>query len=155
MTNFTYTVPDGSTDHGNPTLLCIPPKWYDYLIFFFANYFAHAATIVNFPGQGPYETLLAILWALFTPASGLRRALKVIRRRPALTRHDALQQAVRAGALCMVVKKEEGSDAGRWRPSGTDRLYTVVRITVPRASDGESAAADARPDRWVKSMGGT
>jgi len=102
--NFTILVPNGTTNHGNPNLLCTPPKWYDFLIFYFANYLAHAATIVTLPGQGALETSAAVIAALFIPTSGVMRATKVIIRRAGLVKNDPLRRAARAGALCMVVK---------------------------------------------------
>jgi hypothetical protein len=39
--NITISVPEGTSDHGNPNLLCTPTKWLDVLVFFFANYLAH------------------------------------------------------------------------------------------------------------------
>lgn len=76
--NLTITVPDGSSNHGNPNLLCTPPSWFDYILFYFSNYFAHAATVISTPGQGSEETFLAILAALLFPASGLTCALEAI-----------------------------------------------------------------------------
>lgn len=78
--NITITVPEGSTNHGNPNLLCTPPNWYDYVIFYFANYFAHAATVITVPGQGTSETIEVIRNALLLPTSGVLRAMSAIRR---------------------------------------------------------------------------
>lgn len=77
------------------------------LIDIFANYFAHAATIVTLPGQGALETAFFVIEALFVPMSGVMRASKVILRFAGLVKNDPLRQAARAGALCMVVKKPE------------------------------------------------
>ncbi|KUJ21861.1 uncharacterized protein LY89DRAFT_778229 [Mollisia scopiformis] len=102
--NFTLVVPNGTTNHGNPHLLCTPPKWYDVALFYFANYFAHAATVVSYPGQGTLETALAVVKALLLPGTGVFPAAETTLRHPALIRGDALAQANRARALCMVVK---------------------------------------------------
>jgi hypothetical protein len=102
--NLTITLPEGSTNHGNPNLLCTPPKWYDYAAFFFTNYFAHAITVVSVPGQSTSETLLAITGALLLPTSGVVRATAAILRHSGTVRNDPLRRAARAGALAMVVR---------------------------------------------------
>lgn len=100
--NLTITVPDGSSNYGNPNILCTPPHWHDYILFYLANYFAHAATIITRPGQGLPTTVIAIIAALL-PVSGIARAIEAIRRH-SITETDLLKHAARAGALCMVVK---------------------------------------------------
>ncbi|KAE8349996.1 hypothetical protein BDV28DRAFT_151346 [Aspergillus coremiiformis] len=102
--NLTITVPKGSTNHGNPSLICTPPGPSDYIIFYFSNYFAHAATVIATPGQGNRETFLAILLALLIPGSGVSRAVDAIRRHSIFER-DAVRRAIRAGALCMIVRE--------------------------------------------------
>jgi hypothetical protein len=103
MLNLTVTVPDGSSNHGNPHLLCTPPSWSDYLVFYASNYFAHAATVITDPGQGTKETISVTLAALLLPVSGLMRALVAMRRHSRFE-PDLPKRAVRAGALYMVVK---------------------------------------------------
>ncbi|KAK3370359.1 hypothetical protein B0H63DRAFT_315143 [Podospora didyma] len=103
--NITLTVPEGSTNHGNPGLLCSPPKWYNYVVFFGTNYFSHAATVVSLPGQSIQETIMVLISALFLPSSGVARAIDVILSHP-ITFKDPLQRAMRANALCMVVRDE-------------------------------------------------
>ena len=99
------TLPQGSTDHGNPNLLCTPAQWYDVLIFFLTNYVAHAATVVPGPGQ-PWDSSLAYaMHAIFLPSTALVRALVVIARRASFERKNPLKRAARAGALCMVLRK--------------------------------------------------
>ncbi|KAL7804938.1 hypothetical protein V8C44DRAFT_341952 [Trichoderma aethiopicum] len=105
--NFTFTVPEGSTNHGNPNLLCTPAKWYDLLIFFSANYFAHAASVIVEPGQDFASIALWILVALVLPGAGVSRAVRAISRHAITERKNPLQCAARAGALCMVLKKPE------------------------------------------------
>ncbi|KAK3942948.1 hypothetical protein QBC46DRAFT_447257 [Diplogelasinospora grovesii] len=104
--NFTIVVPEGSTNHGNPKLLCTPPAWYDYVLFYFANYFAHAATVISYPGQGGFETVAVAVSALMLPVSGFTRAANAIYRR-ARFESNPLKRAARARALCMVVKSLE------------------------------------------------
>jgi hypothetical protein len=91
--NFTLVVPNRTTNHSNPYLICTPPKWYNLALFYFANYFAHAATVVSYPGQGTLETAFAVVTALLLPGSGVFRAAETILRHPGLIRNDALAQA--------------------------------------------------------------
>ncbi|KAL2841717.1 hypothetical protein BJY01DRAFT_217123 [Aspergillus pseudoustus] len=102
--NITINVPEGSSSHGDPNLLCTPPEWYDYILFFFTNYFAHAATIIAVPGQSITETICVAVTALLVPSSGIMRAVEVVIRRPLLRAADPLSRAAAATALCMVVK---------------------------------------------------
>jgi hypothetical protein len=102
--NITLTVPEGSTTHRTPYLLCKPPEWHDYIVFFFANYVAHAATVVSLPGQGFWETFLTAIAALLVPSSGIVRAIDVFFQHPIFREQDPLRQAACAAALCMVVR---------------------------------------------------
>jgi hypothetical protein len=101
--NVTFSVPDGSSNHGNPNLLCSPPAWSDYLTFFFANYFAHAASVILEPGIGFRRTLVLIFAALMLPGSGVDRAVSTIWRHAIIERKNPLKRAARARALCMVL----------------------------------------------------
>jgi aspartate/methionine/tyrosine aminotransferase len=80
--NIRLTVPEGSTTHGTPYLLCKPPEWYGYIVFFFANYVAHAATVVSLPGQGFNETFLTSIAALLVPSTRIVRAIDVFFQHP-------------------------------------------------------------------------
>ncbi len=101
--DFTVTVPEGTTNHGNPHLICTPPQLCDYVLFYFANYFAHAATIISYPGQSRNQTVVAVVLALLLPTSGVARAIGAIRGHVGTIRGDELKRAHSAGALCMVV----------------------------------------------------
>jgi hypothetical protein len=65
--NITISALSDSTNHG-PTLLCLPPQWYDLAVFFFANYFAHAASVISASGEPWFETLEVVLMALLFPS---------------------------------------------------------------------------------------
>jgi hypothetical protein len=102
-TNITLSLPPGATNHGNPRLFCTQPKWYDFVLFFFSNYIAHAASVISPPGQHWFTTLGGALLALLLPISGVSRCLPAILNH-AVTEHDPITKAARAGALCMVVR---------------------------------------------------
>jgi hypothetical protein len=127
--NFTLTVPEGTTNHGNPKLLCTPAQWYDFVIFFFGNYFAHAATVVPVPGQGFESTAISIFLALTLPGSAIVRAVTAIVRHAATERRNPLRRAARAGALCIVLPA--------WKKPSADEIPPVVTPpdlpTVPDA----------------------
>jgi hypothetical protein len=153
MSNFTVTVPDGSSNHGNPNLLCTPPNWFDYILFYFSNYFAHAATIIMKPGQGRKETIGVIFAALLLPGSGVGRAIDAIYRH-SRTESDPLKSALRAGALCMVVivngkrretdhrSLEEGNAA--LSSSNGEQPDPKNNLAEPRAID-KAGTADIAP----------
>lgn len=110
--NITVFLPPGTTDHGSPGLICVPPQWTDFIVFFATNYFAHAATVVGRPGQSTAETVTGIIAALFAPGSGALRTLRYFIVRPVAIRGDELQRAAAAGALCMVVRVGENGQPG-------------------------------------------
>lgn len=103
--NITISVPQGTTGHGNPHLLCFPPQWYNYFFFLAINYLAHACTVISLPGQTLQETVIVAIAALLFPMSGMSRAMAAIMGHAAFC-SDPIQKAARAGALCMVAKNE-------------------------------------------------
>lgn len=111
MENFTLPVPNGTTNHGNPNLICTPVSWSDMFIFFATNYFAHAFTVKQLPGEEFMDYIWAVLSAVFYPYYGLPRGIESILRRPIFSSGNELQMACRAGALCVVVR------SNAWTPS--------------------------------------
>jgi len=81
--NITITVPVGTSNHGDPNLLCIPTKWTDIVTFYTGNYLAHALTIKSIPGQKTGHILLVVIAALIYPYSGIMRGLEAICRHAA------------------------------------------------------------------------
>jgi hypothetical protein len=115
LQNITIPLPPGSSDHGSPGLLCVPTKWTDIAVFFLANYAAHAVTTRSLPGERTGRYIVAVLGALFFPASGTFRGVLAILSFAKFGKSD-LQVAARAGALCMVVRAPD------WRPQEGDTL---------------------------------
>lgn len=99
-------LPPGTTNHGNPNLLCLPTKWTDVAIFILGNYVAHAATIVLSPGSSLAFTCGGVVHAIFAPVSGAAGGYRAIHSWAIWAPTD-LQKAARAGALCKVVRSEE------------------------------------------------
>ncbi len=104
MFNITATVPDGTSNYGDPRVICKPPGLTDLATFYIGNYFSHAATIISLPGQSGLSVFISIIWALTMPTAGLARGLRVIFGGANLIR-GPLQKAQRAGALVMVVRE--------------------------------------------------
>lgn len=104
MMNFTIELPEGTTNHGDPSLICTPATWKDIIVFFATNYFIHAATLPAVPGETKREIIFSVLNALFIPGFGAARTIRRFVFRPGLKhRKTPLQCALKAGALCMVV----------------------------------------------------
>ena len=151
--NFTLSAPNGTTNHGNPDLVCTPAGWTDYVTFFFANYVAHAASIILEPGAGLRRTLMLVLVALVLPSSGVTRAVSAIWRHAATERSNPLKRAARARALCMVLKRPKIPDASATLPQ--QQPYTIAdfgamltrkrRAFVKRLT-GKKATAGPKPD---------
>lgn len=99
------TLPTGTSNHGDPDLLCLPTKWTDVIIFFLGNYLAHAATLRSVPGRSMYQSFFAMLKALFFPVSGVILGVRGITSFASLAKTD-LQVAARAGALCKVIRTD-------------------------------------------------
>jgi len=98
--NITITVPVGTSNHGDPNLLCTPAKWYEVLLFYAVNYLAHAVTVKALPGEQLGDTIAVIFAALIYPYSGVLRGIEAIARHAAFSSGNALQKAACAGALC-------------------------------------------------------
>lgn len=126
--NFTFAAPEGSRNHGNPSLLCRVPSWHEYVIFYFGNYFAHAATVISTPGEGSWERAFIVMSALLLPGSGIARAVEAIVLHARTAKHP-LKRAARAGALCMIAEapeprqtpddiEGEAAEQPRWHAAG-------------------------------------
>ena len=74
----TVLVPHGTSNHGDPSLLCTPSKWTDVATFLLANYAAHAATVGSQPGDSVFRNGLTMLIALFFPVAGVVQGLDAI-----------------------------------------------------------------------------
>jgi hypothetical protein len=102
--NFTISVPGGTTNHGNPQLLCFPAAWTDIVTFLVTNYFAHAASVLPEPGAAFRRTIALILTALILPTSGIVRAVRAIWRHAAFETKNPVKRAARSRALAMVMR---------------------------------------------------
>ncbi|KAF7367617.1 Pogo transposable element [Mycena sanguinolenta] len=120
--NITIPVPEGTSDHGNPSILCTPTNWTSILSFFFGNYIAHAATTLASPGEELFEYALAVVMVLLFPSAGVDRGLDAIFRCAVFAKDD-LTRAARAGALCMVIRTDEQNQK---IPAGADAQSVVI-----------------------------
>ena len=116
--NVTLQGPYGTTDHGDPDSLCIPPTWMDIASFILFNYIAHGATIVSNPGGS--STFGGVMVAILLPITGVKRAFNSILRHPRLTAKNDLEVAARSGALCMLIRKQG------WKPRKGDDIRNAL-----------------------------
>ncbi|KAJ6471264.1 hypothetical protein C8R47DRAFT_947667, partial [Mycena vitilis] len=109
---------------GDIHLLCVPMQAFDILVFFGANYVAHAATVRAYPGESVFNFGWGVVAAVLLPTSGMfRGSSSILRARFGSSRHPSpLELATRCGALCMVVRTKH------WRPIPGDRLTQVANL---------------------------
>jgi hypothetical protein len=141
LQNITIPLPPGSSDRGSPGILCTPTKWTDIVVFFLANYVAHAAMTRSLPGEQTGKFMAAVLGALIFPASGTYRGILAILTFAKLGKSD-LQIAARAGALCIVVR---GPD---WKPRDGDTLPNAVVSYLNKPN--EPGVSDKEPKEQSK-----
>jgi hypothetical protein len=162
LKNITILVPNGTTQHGNERIVCLPitshywPSISAVIIFFAANFLAHAATVKSSPGDATHVQACNAFLALLFPMSGLLRALNAILRYSRVAKTE-LDKACNAGALCMVVRGRH------WRPEGSSdlRIGVVRRFQEGEAEEDETKPISAelitylpsyareKPSRWV------
>lgn len=111
----TIEVPEGASTHGNPRLLCLPSRTWSIVVYFIGNYFTHASTVIAYPGEPVFMTIVSTFGALLLPASGVVKGVAAILRAPWL-QQSPIQRAVRAGAVCQVIRTET------WRPRSGDTI---------------------------------
>src|SRR5690349_8577891 len=92
------SMPEGASQHGNPNLICLPPQWYDFAIFYLSNYVAHAATLHSFPGQKWGETFWRAISALFLPITGIHSGVRFLHQSSEIRHTDPFQRAAACGA---------------------------------------------------------
>ena len=144
--NITIILPSGTTQHGNPDLICTPANHNDIIYFFFVNYATHAMTTVVLPSEGWESYLTNALASLLFPSFGAYRGLRAIfvgyvtirkrfksekweqvdsetlnNRQKASQARD-LQKARRASALCMIVRSSD------WVPEDGDVIQENVLL---------------------------
>jgi hypothetical protein len=142
LQNITIPLPPGSSDHGAPGLICVPTKWTDIVVFFLANYAAHAATTRSVPGERTGKFIVAVVGALLFPASGTFRGILAVLTF-AKSGKSSLEIAARAGALCMVVRGPDWSPLdGDTVPNASGQL--AGNINEPKGSRVESEELSAK-----------
>lgn len=111
------------TVQGSPVLIqprstveCIPATWQDVLIFVLVNYITHAMTVNSLPGESVAASVIYNLVALVFPFTGAWRGIRAVKS-AAIFGEDRLQQAARAGALCIVARSMH------WQPIGEEKIH--------------------------------
>ncbi|KAK6435155.1 hypothetical protein LTR95_008659 [Oleoguttula sp. CCFEE 5521] len=123
LANLTIQIPPGTTLSNDGRVLCTSGNaWKEALLvftFFATNYLAHAATIKSTPGDTTTITACNMCLAILFPMSGLMRALNAIARFARFGESE-IENACRAGALCMVVRSPE------WMPEDNETFDATV-----------------------------
>src|ERR1700691_4967511 len=96
-TNSTVELPSGTSNHGNPHLLCLPTRWRDIAAFYAGNFITHAATVKYYPGEPDFDRFQNTMLSLFFPTWGIIRGLNMIMRHSVFRRKNKLEAAARAG----------------------------------------------------------
>lgn len=121
------SLPAGSTNHGDPNVLCTPASWFTIASFILANYVAHSATTPIYPGERTFEQALAFATSFLFPAAGVARGLNTIARGIMVLatprKKSELQQAAAAGALCMVIRTSEWTPAPGTNPGFVNKQH--------------------------------
>ncbi len=138
LQNVTIPLPSGTSDHGTSGLLCTPNRWTDIVIFYLANYAAHAATTRSLPGEYTYQFAIVVITALFFPAAGAYRGILGITSLAIFGKTD-LEKAARAGALCMVVRTRS------WEPQDGDILNNTILYLPPLATQTQENFDESLP----------
>jgi hypothetical protein len=115
LVNETFLVPNGTTQNGDPRILCVPITPIKMAAFFAGNFVAHIVTVKSTPGETAPITIVNSVLALLLPTSGLMRGLNAIARRVQFGISE-LDKACRAGALCVVVRDSS------WKPKAKQTL---------------------------------
>ncbi|KAF2094983.1 hypothetical protein NA57DRAFT_80148 [Rhizodiscina lignyota] len=102
----TVSLPLGTSNHGNPDLICFPASWMDIVTFFLGNYVAHVVTTVTPPGLSQGLFFQSLIYTLVFPGIGVARGVQAILSFAIFADSD-LDKAARAGALCRVVRKDQ------------------------------------------------
>ncbi|KAF4628106.1 hypothetical protein G7Y89_g10051 [Cudoniella acicularis] len=137
LKNYTISVPVGTSDHNDPTLLCTPAGWQEIIVFYLGNYVAHIATVVSRPGESALCSTMTRIAALLCPTSGLLRGLSTITTFASFAKTD-LRKAARARALCMVIRSWD------WEPRPGDVVTgaSIANLKVsPKSTTGSIDAS--------------
>jgi hypothetical protein len=126
LKNITIALPEGTTDHGDPGLLCFPTGWTDLFTFYLGNYVAHAATVKFLPGEKVKDMIPTVVISLLFPAFGaFRGIISCLSGAVFVKKGDPFKMAVRARALCMVIR------GINWTPAAGDEVRDVIIRHIP------------------------
>ena len=100
LENITLAVPAGTSNHGDPHLLCTPSKWTNIAAFFLANFFSHAATVKSLPGEPAMPAFFALLLSLIFPTSGVIRTTNCYTSARHLWQNASRYRCKSRGSLC-------------------------------------------------------
>ncbi|KAG9558563.1 hypothetical protein KCU77_g4044, partial [Aureobasidium melanogenum] len=158
LTNITILVPNGTTQHSNEKILCLPitskywPSISAVVVFFAANFLAHAVTVKSSPGDATCVQACNAFLALMFPMSGLLRALNAILRFSRAAQTGLDKAYLRVG---VVHRLQEEDDT---RPIDAD-LITYLPVYAREKSSSwiyfDSVWAQSYVDLGLKRIHGT
>lgn len=120
------TVPDNAFQHDDPHVVCLPTRWYKFVVFYLVNYVAHAATVKSIPGEQLPSIVFNIVSALFFPYYGISRGLEAVIRGGAFY-SDQLIRAAQSGALCTVIRTDT------WEPRANQTVKGLSTSETSRS----------------------
>ncbi|EFY91666.1 pogo transposable element, putative [Metarhizium acridum CQMa 102] len=100
--NLNFTLPEGTTNHGDPHLLCFPATWNSIAVFMIGNYLALAATVKTPPASSPFATAWIMLGALLVPSTGLVFGMSAFYQARKGHGESGLRKATLERALCII-----------------------------------------------------
>ncbi|KDQ51989.1 hypothetical protein JAAARDRAFT_492802 [Jaapia argillacea MUCL 33604] len=103
------------------SIVCNRTTWHDIVIFFVANYIAHAATVPSVPGAKWYDSAFWTTVSLFLPLAGLGKSAGLVGRHFLAGKSD-LEKASAREALLVVVRSRD------WQPGG-DPAEVYVKLS--------------------------
>ncbi|KAG8417354.1 hypothetical protein J3458_004888 [Metarhizium acridum] len=121
LENLNFTLPEGTTNHGDPHLLCFPATWNSIAVFMIGNYLAHAATVKTPPASSPFATAWIMLGALLVPSTGLVFGMSAFYQARKGHGESGLRKATLERALCMYVRADDWYS----KPCSSSRLLQV------------------------------
>lgn len=136
--NVTIQAPSGSRYLPAEHLICTPSTWKSIVIFFLANYFAHAGTVKALPGQTAMTAFVSAFLALLLPTSGTITGIETMFQHAILS-SQPLERASRSGALCVVIRTPS------WKPANGDVVRGIRRSSRADPTPRQDGQKKTRP----------
>ena len=100
-----FALPLHSNDNSINLVTCVPADFKSVLVFFFANYAVHAATVPSVAGR-PAISVFWIIFSLFYPFFGLIRSV-VLLFHYTFAEKDQIGEAISQGAVMVAARSSD------------------------------------------------